>query len=92
MIRIRGIASIGAGADPLYVVDGIPIISDPFLRTNSGGMNQNALAAINPNDIESIEILKDAAAAGIYGSRGFNGVILITTKRGKSRQTCLQLQ
>lgn len=84
VIRIRGIASISAGGDPLYVVDGIPIISDVFLRTNSGGMNQNPLAAINPNDIESIEILKDAAATGIYGSRGSNGVILITTKRGKS--------
>jgi TonB-linked SusC/RagA family outer membrane protein len=84
VIRIRGIASIGASADPLYVVDGIPIISDVFIRGNSGGMNQNPLAAINPNDIESIEILKDAAAAGIYGSRGSNGVILITTKRGKN--------
>lgn len=84
VIRIRGIASIGAGADPLYVVDGIPIIADAFLRGNSGAMNQNPLASINPNDIESIEILKDAAAAGIYGSRGSNGVILITTKRGKS--------
>lgn len=84
VIRIRGIASISAGADPLYVVDGIPVIADAFLRTNSGGMNQNPLASLNPNDIESIEILKDAAAAGIYGSRGSNGVILITTKRGKS--------
>lgn len=84
VIRIRGIASIGAGSDPLYVIDGIPIISDVFLRSNNGAMNQNPLAAINPNDIESIEILKDAAAAGIYGSRGSNGVILITTKRGKT--------
>lgn len=84
VIRIRGIASIGAGADPLYVIDGVPIIADAFLRNNSGGMNQNPLASLNPNDIESIEILKDAAAAGIYGSRGSNGVILITTKRGKS--------
>ncbi|MDF2186911.1 TonB-dependent receptor [Paraflavitalea sp. CAU 1676] len=84
VIRIRGIASISAGADPLYVIDGIPVIADAFLRSNSGGMNQNPLASINPNDIESVEILKDAAAAGIYGSRGSNGVILITTKRGKS--------
>lgn len=84
VVRIRGIGSVSAGGDPLYVVDGIPIIQDNFLRTNSGGQNQNPLAAINPNDIASIEILKDAGATGIYGSRGANGVILITTKRGKS--------
>ncbi len=84
VIRIRGIGSISAGGDPLYVIDGIPIVADPFLRGNSGAMNQNPLASINPADIESIEILKDAGATGIYGSRGANGVILITTKRGKS--------
>jgi TonB-linked SusC/RagA family outer membrane protein len=84
VVRVRGIGSISAGGDPLYVVDGIPVTADPFLRGNSGAMNQNPLAAINPNDIESVEVLKDAAAAGIYGSRGANGVILITTKRGKS--------
>lgn len=84
VIRIRGIGSISASGDPLYVVDGIPIISDQFSRSNSGAMNQNPLASLNPSDIESIEILKDAGATGIYGSRGANGVILITTKRGKS--------
>lgn len=84
VIRIRGIGSISAGGDPLYVVDGIPITSDPFITGNRGAMNQNPLATINPNDIESVEILKDAGAAGIYGSRGANGVILITTKRGKT--------
>ncbi|HEX6335302.1 MAG TPA: TonB-dependent receptor [Flavisolibacter sp.] len=84
VIRIRGINSISAGGDPLYVIDGIPVIADNFIRGNSGAMNQNPLASINPNDIESVEILKDAAAAGIYGSRGANGVILITTKRGKA--------
>ena len=84
VIRVRGINSIGAGGDPLYVIDGIPIIADNFVRGNSNAMNQNPLASINPNDIESVEVLKDAAAAGIYGSRGSNGVILITTKRGKS--------
>ena len=83
LVRIRGIASISAGGDPLYVVDGIPIISDNFIGGNSGGMNTNPLAAINPEDIESIEILKDAASTGIYGSRGSNGVILITTKSAK---------
>lgn len=84
VIRIRGIGSISASGDPLYVIDGVPIVADPFLRGNSGAMNQNPLASINPSDIESIEILKDAGATGIYGSRGANGVILITTKRGKA--------
>ncbi len=85
VVRIRGIASISAGGDPLYVVDGIPITQDYFLNGNRGGMNTNPLATINPNDIESIDILKDAAATGIYGSRGANGVILITTKRGRNK-------
>lgn len=82
-IRIRGTSTITAGGEPLYVVDGIPITADPFLTGENGGQNYNPLASINPNDIESIEVLKDAAAAAIYGSRGANGVILITTKRGK---------
>lgn len=84
VIRIRGISSVSASADPLYVVDGIPITADQFINGNAGAQNTNPLASINPNDIESIEILKDASAAGIYGSRGSNGVVLITTKRGKS--------
>jgi TonB-linked SusC/RagA family outer membrane protein len=83
IIRIRGISSISAGGDPLYVVDGVPITQDQFITGNSGGMNNNPLAAINPSDIESIEILKDASATGIYGARGANGVVLITTKRAK---------
>lgn len=86
VIRIRGVASVSAGGDPLYVVDGIPITQDFFLNNgsgsgNGGGMNNNPLASINPEDIESIEVLKDAAATAIYGSRGSNGVIIITTKR-----------
>lgn len=84
-IRIRGIASISAGGDPLYVVDGIPINQDYFLNGNRGAFNNNPLATINPNDIENIEVLKDAAATGIYGSRGANGVILITTKSGAGK-------
>ncbi|WP_338877353.1 TonB-dependent receptor (plasmid) [Spirosoma sp. SC4-14] len=75
VIRIRGIGSLGAGNSPLYVVDGYPLAS-------ADNFNQ-----INPDDIQSIEILKDAAAAAIYGSRGGNGVILVTTKRGKPGQT-----
>lgn len=83
VVRVRGIASISAAGDPLYVVDGIPITQDYFLNDNRGAMNNNPLATINPNDIAGIEILKDAAATGIYGSRGANGVILITTKSGR---------
>lgn len=87
VIRIRGISSISAGADPLYVIDGIPITADNFLAEanwQNGAFNNNPLSVINPADIQSIEILKDASAAGIYGSRGTNGVILITTKRGRN--------
>ncbi len=84
-VRVRGVASVSAGGDPLYVVDGIPITQDQLLRGNNGGMNSNPLATINPNDIASIEVLKDAAATGIYGSRGANGVVLITTKRANKK-------
>ncbi|SEQ75611.1 SusC/RagA family TonB-linked outer membrane protein [Pedobacter rhizosphaerae] len=79
-IRIRGINSITSGASPLYVVDGIPVISGDV----GGFTSVNALADINSNDIESVEVLKDGAATAIYGSRAANGVVLITTKRGKS--------
>lgn len=90
VVRIRGIASVTAGSDPLYVVDGIPISQDYFMRNatdggNGGAKNNNPLATLNPEDIESIDILKDAAATAIYGSRGANGVIIITTKRGKKK-------
>lgn len=79
-IRIRGISSINAGNEPLYVVDGVAIQSnDDADMTNT----DNPLAMINPNDIESLTVLKDAAAASVYGSRAANGVILITTKSGK---------
>jgi TonB-linked SusC/RagA family outer membrane protein len=79
-IRIRGVNSISSGTSPLIVVDGVPSISG-----NVGGFTSaNALADINQNDIESIDILKDGAATAIYGSRAANGVILITTKRGKN--------
>ena len=78
-IRIRGIASIGSGTSPLIVVDGMPIYSGDV----GGYASTNALGDINPNDIESYDILKDGAATAIYGSRAANGVILITTKKGK---------
>jgi TonB-dependent starch-binding outer membrane protein SusC len=84
-IRIRGSSSINAGNEPLYVIDGMLITSDNN-QTNAGGVagsGLNGLSTINPGDIESIEILKDASATAMYGSRGANGVVLITTKRGK---------
>jgi TonB-dependent starch-binding outer membrane protein SusC len=75
-VRIRGAASLSASNNPLYVVDGIVV--------NTGSLSGNALADINFNDVESFEVLKDAAATAIYGSRGANGVVLITTKKGKA--------
>lgn len=82
-IQVRGAGSISAGNEPLYVIDGFPLEST---AANGGGRfsSGNPLDNINPNDIENIEVLKDAAAAAIYGSRAANGVVLITTKRGKS--------
>jgi TonB-linked SusC/RagA family outer membrane protein len=92
-IQIRGANSYGTNTQPLYVVDGIPFdaASTPTNDATSGN-NQtfNPLALINPSDIESIEVLKDASATAIYGSRGANGVVLITTKKGKAGATKVQ--
>jgi TonB-linked SusC/RagA family outer membrane protein len=82
-LRIRGTTSINAGNSPLYVVDGVFINSDAIQQIGNGGQVVNSLADLNPNDIERIEVLKDANATSIYGSRGANGVVLITTKRGR---------
>ncbi|HEY6156359.1 MAG TPA: TonB-dependent receptor [Gemmatimonadales bacterium] len=78
-VRVRGTASISANSEPLYVVDGLPAMQG----TNSDDPTYNPLNEINPGDIESVEILKDASATAVYGSRGANGVVLITTKRGQ---------
>ena len=75
-IKIRGTSSISAGSDPLFVIDGVPVSSADF-------------AALNSNDIEYMSVLKDASATAIYGSRGSNGVILITTKKGQSGKTTI---
>ncbi|WP_281612940.1 TonB-dependent receptor [Flammeovirga sp. SubArs3] len=87
-VKIRGVNSLRGNNEPLYVVDGIIISSAGETPANVQGGNsaptaQNGLAGINPKDIESIEVLKDASATAIYGSRGANGVVLITTKKGK---------
>jgi TonB-linked SusC/RagA family outer membrane protein len=79
-IRIRGAASISAGTQPLYVIDGIPLYNQ---NESSNGAPVNPLLTLSPNEIESIDILKDASSAAIYGARGSNGVVLITTKQGK---------
>ncbi len=83
-IRIRGIGSVSAGANPLYVVDGVIINSGDLSRVAT---TANSLAGINTNDIESVSVLKDAQATSIYGSRGANGVIVITTKKGRAGKT-----
>lgn len=80
-MRIRGTNSINGSSEPLYVVDGVQL-------SNSGGINDiSSLSIVNPNDIESVEVLKDASSTAIYGARGANGVVLITTRRGKSGKT-----
>ena len=84
-IRIRGSNSVNASNDPLYVVDGVFINNTNLIATGLGNqVSSNPLADLNPSDIERMEILKDANATAIYGSRGANGVVLITTKRGKA--------
>lgn len=88
-IRIRGMGSFSATNEPLYVIDGVPVNSGTMSGSGAGYMTQaqtNIMSTINPNDIENMTIIKDAAAASLYGSRAANGVILITTKRGKSGQ------
>lgn len=95
-VRIRGTNSIANGNDPLYIIDGVPYTSSPmtFNETSAGILGNslsnggtNPLNSINPADIESIEVLKDADATAIYGSRGSNGIILITTKKGQAGKT-----
>lgn len=91
-VRIRGIGSISASSEPLYVIDGIPVQNGSIGTIDNGGSSTNVMASINPNDIASISVLKDAASTAIYGSRGANGVILITTKSGKSGKAKITLK
>lgn len=83
-VRVRGVSSISGDTQPLYVVDGIPVLADNLSSTSAA---TNPIADINPNDIESISVLKDASASAIYGSRASNGVVIVTTKRGKAGAT-----
>ena len=82
-VQIRGIGSINGSTTPLYVIDGIPMTTGDY----GGRVSSNVLSSINPEDIESMTVLKDAAAASLYGSRAANGVVVITTKKGKSGKT-----
>lgn len=86
-IKIRGASSVSGGVEPLYVVDGVPFDGGIESSGRLGNSSLNPLALINPADIESMEILKDASATAIYGSRGANGVIIITTKSAKAGKT-----
>jgi TonB-linked SusC/RagA family outer membrane protein len=86
-IKVRGTGTISAGSDPLYVIDGFPMSDN---AANATGIKVNPLSSINMNDIESIEVLKDASSAAIYGSRGANGVVIITTKKGKESKPTVQ--
>ncbi|MBC6110251.1 SusC/RagA family TonB-linked outer membrane protein [Pedobacter fastidiosus] len=87
-VRIRGVGSINAGNNPLYVVDGVQVNAGDFTSSTTSA---NALSALNPDDIESLTVLKDASAAAIYGASGANGVVIITTKRGKPGKTQLNV-
>lgn len=91
-IRIRGIGSLSASNEPLYVLDGVPVMSGDL---SANGMNTSGLgilSTLNPADIENVTILKDAASASLYGARGANGVVLITTKKGAQGKTSYTLK
>ena len=83
-VRVRGTASISASNQPLWVIDGVPMLREDFGQMGLGGQDLTAVTGISPDEIESIDILKDAASAAIYGSRAANGVIMIQTKRGRA--------
>lgn len=90
-VQIRGVNSVAAGSAPLYVIDGVPVASVSISKVYGASGYISPLSTINPSDIESIEILKDADATAIYGSRAANGVLLITTKKGKAGKTKLDV-
>lgn len=90
-VRIRGLSSISGSNQPLYIIDGIPVTTGDFGQIGYSGQGASALSDLNPNDIESMTILKDASATAIYGARGTNGIVLITTKRGKTQQSTVNV-
>jgi TonB-linked SusC/RagA family outer membrane protein len=95
-VRIRGVGSISASATPLYVIDGVAVEKGQFVNNSLGGSSafvesNDILANLNPNDIETVNVLKDAAATSLYGARGGNGVIVITTRKGKAGTSKINL-
>src|SRR5690606_36515211 len=90
-VKVRGVNTISSRSDPLWIVDGIPIVTGEIGSGFNGSTNQNILSMINPADIETMQVLKDAAATSIYGSRGSNGVIVVTTKSGKNGQSTFDI-
>jgi TonB-linked SusC/RagA family outer membrane protein len=90
-VRIRGLSSISGSNQPLYIIDGIPVTTGDFAQIGYSGQGSSALSDLNPSDIESISILKDASATAIYGARGSNGIVLITTKRGKQQKSVINI-
>ncbi|GAB4247207.1 MAG: TonB-dependent receptor [Ekhidna sp.] len=86
-VRVRGASSVSSSNEPLYVIDGVILTNEDLSSPNGSSIGQSSLTELNPNEIESIEVLKDASATAIYGARGSNGVVLITTKSGKSGKT-----
>lgn len=83
-VRVRGSSSLSAGNQPLYVIDGVAMLRENYSQLGMGGQDISAVSGLSPDEIASIDVLKDASAAAIYGSRGSNGVVLITTKRGQA--------
>ena len=91
-VRVRGATSVSGSNQPLYVVDGVPISSGSFSQLGAGNQGTNALATIDPADIADMQILKDAAATALYGTRASNGVVLITTRRGLQGRTQVEFE
>lgn len=90
-VRIRGLTSISGSSQPLYIIDGIPVTSGDYGQLSYSGQGSSALSDLNPNEIASISVLKDASATAIYGARASNGIVLITTKRGKAQQSVVNV-
>ena len=90
-VRIRGLTSISGSSQPLYIIDGIPVTTGDYGQLSYSGQGASALSDLNPNEIASISILKDASATAIYGARASNGIVLITTKRGKAQQSVVNV-
>ena len=91
-IRIRGMGSINAGNNPLYVIDGVPMLSGDMAGFDYSKAGTSILSTLNSSDIENITVIKDAAAASLYGSRAANGVVVITTKKGKAGKTTFNVK